>query len=117
MELTTFRDFCLGLKGTTEEFPFGEDTLVYKVGGKMYALTSLDSFASVNLKCDPENAIDLRERYPAVKPGFHMNKNHWNTIENDYSISDKLLLQWVKNSYDLVVAKLPKKERELLENA
>lgn len=112
MDLETFRGYCLGLKGVTEEMPFGDTTLVYKVEGKMFALTGIDSFSSINLKCDPEMAIELRERYPAVQPGYHMNKQHWNTILMDYSIADKQLLEWTKNSYDLVVQKLPKKIRE-----
>lgn len=117
MDLETFRSHCLGLEGVTEEMPFGETTLVYKVLGKMFALTDIDSFSSINLKCQPEEAVELRERYPAVQPGYHMNKQHWNTILMDYSIADKLLLQWTKNSYELVVAKMPKKLREGLQNA
>lgn len=112
MDLEKFRNYCLGLKAVTEEMPFGDTTLVYKVAGKMFALTGIDSFASINLKCDPEEAIELRERYPAVQPGYHMNKQHWNTILMDHSISDKMLLEWTKNSYDLIVAKLPKKIKE-----
>jgi predicted DNA-binding protein (MmcQ/YjbR family) len=111
MDIEMFRTFCLGLPDTTEEFPFGPDTIVYKVKGKMFALTNIDEFASVNLKCDPELVTDLRERYPAVQPGYHMNKKHWNTIIMDNSIADKLLREWIKHSYDLVVAKLPKSKR------
>ncbi|CAN5406687.1 MmcQ/YjbR family DNA-binding protein [soil metagenome] len=112
MDLESFQDFCLGLKGVTEEMPFGDTTLVYKVEGKIFALTGIEMFSSINLKCDPEEAIELRERYQAVQPGYHMNKQHWNTILIDHSIPDKLLFEWTKNSYDLVVAKLPKKLRE-----
>ena len=112
MDLEMFRNFCLGLKGVTEEMPFGDSTLVYKVEGKMFALTGIDMFTSINLKCDPEEAIELRERYHAVQPGYHMNKQHWNTVLIDHSIPDKLLLEWTKNSYALVVAKLPKKVRD-----
>lgn len=75
----------------------------------MFALTGLEEFNSINLKCDPELAIDLRERYPAVIPGYHMNKKYWNTVKMDHSIPDKLLREWIKHSYDEVVAKLPKK--------
>ena len=107
-----FRNYCLALKGVTEEMPFGDNTLVYKVEGKMFALTGIDMFTSINLKCDPEEAIELRERYPAVQPGYHMNKQHWNTILIDHSIPAGLLLTWTKNSYDLVVAKLPRKLRD-----
>jgi len=114
MNIEQFRDFCIALPGVTEEFPFGEDTLVYKVKGKMFALTSLENFESVNLKCDPENAVELRERYDAVTPGYHMNKKHWNTVEVNTGITNKLLYEWIKDSYDLVVKTLPKKDRESL---
>lgn len=102
-------------KGVTEEFPFDEETLVYKVMGKMFALTNLERFESINLKCDPELAIQLRESYDAVKPGYHMNKTHWNTITMDGSVSDKLVKEWIDLSYQLVVASLPKGKREELE--
>jgi predicted DNA-binding protein (MmcQ/YjbR family) len=114
MHIEQFREYCLSLKGVTEEFPFGEETLVYKVMGKMFALTGLDNFESVNLKCDPELAIELRERYDGVTPGYHMNKKHWNTVSTHAGISDKLLYEWIKHSYDLVVSSLPKKIREEL---
>lgn len=116
MNIEQFRDFCLALPGVTEEFPFGEETLVYKVMGKMFTLTSLDSFESINLKCDPEIAIELRERYDGVSPGYHMNKKHWNTVDVHAGISDKLIYQWIRDSYDLVVDSLPKKTKELLKN-
>ena len=111
MDLETFRNYCLSLPGVTEGFPFGETTLVFKVGEKIFALADAEIFASVNLKCDPERAIELRERYPAVIPGYHMNKKHWNTVENDGSIPAKLLLEWTKHIYDLVAASLPAKVR------
>ena len=114
MHIEAFREYCLSLPGTTEEFPFGEETLVFKVGGKMYALTDVDLFESINLKCDPEKAVELRERYPAVQPGYHMNKKHWNTVLTDGSIPDLLLQEWIKESYQLVVEGLPKKVRESL---
>ena len=91
MHIETFREYCLSLHGTTEDFPFGKETLVFKVGGKIFALTHVDPFESVNLKCDPEKAVELRERYPAVQPGYHMNKKHWNTVIMDGSIPDTLL--------------------------
>lgn len=102
-------------KGVTEEFPFDEETLVYKVMGKMFALTNLERFESINLKCDPELAIQLRESYDAVKPGYHMNKTHWNTITMDGSVSDRLVKEWIDLSYQLVVASLTKGKREELE--
>ncbi len=115
MDIEKLREYCISKKGVTEEFPFGEDTLVFKVGGKMFALTGLDGDLSINLKCDPELAIELRERYPAVQPGYHMNKNHWNTVFIDGSVSDKLVCEWIDHSYNIVVGKLPKKMREALQ--
>lgn len=114
MNLAQFQEYCLALPGVTEEFPFGEETLVYKVAGKMFALSSLENFETVNLKCDPEEAVELRERYEGVTPGYHMNKKHWNTVDVHSGIPNKLLLEWIRKSYDLVVASLPKKEREKL---
>ncbi|MBL7698606.1 MAG: MmcQ/YjbR family DNA-binding protein [Chitinophagaceae bacterium] len=105
MNIEEFRNFCLSFDDVTEEFPFGENTLVYKVKGKMFALTGIETFESINLKCDPEEAIELRERYDAVKPGYHMNKAHWNTVRMDNSISDTLLKKWIRDSYDLVLKK------------
>jgi predicted DNA-binding protein (MmcQ/YjbR family) len=114
MDLETFRNFCLSLPGVTEGLPFGPTALVFKVGEKIFALADTEIFASVNLKCDPELAIDLRERYPAVLPGYHMNKKHWNTIEMDSSLSPSLIFEWTKHSYDLVKASLPSKIRAAL---
>ena len=105
MDIEEFRSFCLSFDDVTEEFPFGENTLVYKVKGKIFALTGIETFESVNLKCDPEEAIELRERYAAVKPGYHMNKAHWNTVVMDNSISDTILKKWITDSYDLVLKK------------
>ncbi len=115
MNIEFFRNYCLKKKGVTEEFPFDEETLVYKVMGKMFALTNLERFESINLKCDPELAIQLRESYDAVKPGYHMNKTHWNTITMDGSVSDRLVKEWIDLSYQLVVASLTKGKREELE--
>ncbi len=111
MDIEEFRNFCLALEDVTEEFPFRPNTLVYKVKGKMFALTDLEMFESVNLKCDPEEAVELRERYAAVKPGYHMNKAHWNTVTMDNSISNAMLKEWITNSYNLVRSKLPKPKR------
>ena len=80
MHLEQFRQYCLSLSATEETLPFDEDTLVFKVAGKMFALANMTVFESINLKCDPEQAIELRERYAAVLPGYHMNKQHWNTV-------------------------------------
>ncbi|MEP7258208.1 MAG: MmcQ/YjbR family DNA-binding protein [Flavitalea sp.] len=111
MDIDEFRHHCLSLPDTTEELPFGPDALVMKVKGKMFALASLESFSSINLKCDPEEAVELREIYSAVLPGYHMNKKHWNTVLMDNSLPDKLILKWIQDSYNLVRAGLPKKDR------
>ena len=116
MDIESFRNYCLNKKGVTEEFPFDNNTLVFKVCGKMFALTDVDAFESINLKCDPEEAVLLREQYPAVVPGYHMNKKHWNTVMMDGAVGDRLLMQWIDHSYDLVVQKLPKAQKEQLKN-
>ncbi|MEW5844350.1 MAG: MmcQ/YjbR family DNA-binding protein [Bacteroidota bacterium] len=109
MDIEKVRKHCLKKSAVTEGFPFNEDTLVFKVQGKMFCLAILNSPFSINLKCDPEFAIELRERYNSVTPGYHMNKTHWNTIMLDGSIADKEILSWIDHSYDLVVKSLPKK--------
>jgi len=114
MNIEEYRDFCFSLPGTTEETPFGPDTLVFKVGGKIFALTDLQTFASFNVKCEPERAVDLRERYDFVRPGFHMNKKHWNTILIGAGATDGQLREWLTDSYELIVAALPKAVREEL---
>ena len=114
MNIEEYRNFCLGLPGVTEDFPFDEETLVFKVMGKMFALTDVDIFKSFNAKCKPEDCIELRERYSGIKPGYHMSKNHWNTIFTDGSVPDELMYELISNSYDLVVAGLTKKAREAL---
>jgi predicted DNA-binding protein (MmcQ/YjbR family) len=101
----------------TEEFPFDETTLVFKVMGKMFALTGLDEPEfKVNLKCDPERSIELREHYEGIIAGFHMNKKHWNTVKPDGSLSNELFKELIDHSYDLVVKGLPKKLRDQLKN-
>ena len=109
MNIEEYRDFCLSLSCTSEGFPFDSKTLVFKVMGKMFALTDVEKFEMINLKCDPELAIELREQYPCVQPGYHMSKKHWNSVYLDGSISDDLIKTWIKNSYDCVVSKMPKK--------
>ena len=111
MNIEEFRDFCLSLPGTTEETPFGPDTLVFKVGGKVFTLTDLQTFGSFNVKCDPERAADLRERYDFVRPGFHMNKKHWNTVLVGAGATDAQLRGWITHSYQLVAAALPRAVR------
>lgn len=116
MNIEDFRTYCLSKKGVTEGFPFGEETLVFKVLNKMFAATNIewDEFA-VNLKCNPERAIELREQHPCIQPGYHMNKKHWNTVYfNDGTLSDDFLKALIDDSYDLVVQSMPKKMRENL---
>jgi len=114
MDIESFRDYCISKPFVTEEFPFDNNTLVFKVMGKMFALTDVEAFKSINLKCDPELALELRETYSSVIPGYHMNKKHWNTVMMDGSISDELIKEWTEISFQLVVDKLPKKAREKL---
>lgn len=111
MFLDDVRNHCLQKTGVTEGFPFDKSTLVFKVFGKMFALMDVDVFDSLNLKCDPEKAIELRETYQGVQPGYHMNKKHWNTVLLNEDVSDKLLLELINHSYELVYASLPKKVR------
>jgi len=102
MDIVELRDYCMSKPNVTESLPFDEDTLVFKVNGKMFALTNLTADLYINLKCDPEKAINLREVYPAVEPGYHMNKTHWNTIWIDGSIPSSLIKEWIDHSYELV---------------
>jgi predicted DNA-binding protein (MmcQ/YjbR family) len=118
MLLEEIRDYCLAKKGVIEDLPFGESTLVFKIGGKIFALVSMDSIPlSFNLKCDPEKAVELREMYTSVQPGYHMNKKHWNTILADGSVSRQVLHQWIDHSYDLVVASLSKAQKQVLQDS
>jgi predicted DNA-binding protein (MmcQ/YjbR family) len=113
MDLDAIREYCLSKPATEETLPFGPDVLVFKVAGKMFLLVPLDTDnLQFNAKCDPEEAEELRERYPNVQPGYHMNKKHWNTITVDGSVSSALLKKWIDQSYDLVVKSLPVKTKE-----
>jgi predicted DNA-binding protein (MmcQ/YjbR family) len=114
MNIEELRSYCISLKGVTEDFPFDKSTLVFKVGGKMFCLTNLEGDLSVNLKNDPERNIELREEYPAIKPGYHMSKTHWNTVDIDGSISDDTIKNLIDESYDLVVLKLKREEKQKL---
>ena len=105
MDIETLRDYCISKKDSKESFPFGVDTLVFKVKEKIFALVNLDGNLSINLKCDPALAIDLRERYSSITPGYHMNKKHWNSILLDGSIPDKEVFSWIDHSYDLITRK------------
>jgi predicted DNA-binding protein (MmcQ/YjbR family) len=102
MNIETLREYCISKTGVTEGFPFGEDTLVFKVKGKIFALANLDGELSINLKCDPLLAIELREKYNSVSPGYHMNKKHWNTVLLDGTIPDMEIFSWIDHSYSLV---------------
>jgi predicted DNA-binding protein (MmcQ/YjbR family) len=111
MDIESLRAYCLSLKGVSEDLPFGPDTLVFRVRSKIFLLTGMDAPFAFNVKCDPEKAVLLREEFSCVKPGFHMNKKHWNTIEADGSESDVQLIEWIRHSYQIVVEGLPKKEQ------
>jgi len=113
MNIESLREYCLSKPGAEETLPFGPDTLVYKVNGKIFLLTGLDEETlSFNVKCDPDKAIELREEFSCVLPGYHMNKKHWNTIVVDGSVSSKQLKEWIDHSYEQVTKKSsPKKKR------
>ena len=116
MDLETFYEYCLSKKGVTEHFPFDQDILVFKVGGKIFALSSLKQWElgnpSVNLKCNPDLAKEWRLEYEAIQPGFHMNKNHWNTVAINTTISNSFLKEMIDLSYDLVFKSLTKKVQQ-----
>ena len=114
MNIESYREYCLSKRGVTEDFPFDNETLVFKVGGKMFALTGIEQFKSINLKCDPERAVELREEYRGILPGYHMNKKHWNTVMMDGSVPMRLIKQMIDDSYDLVVSSLPKRQRDAI---
>lgn len=120
MNIQQLYELCLSKKGVTEHFPFDEDTLVFKVGGKMFALTSLSNWEkeipSINLKCEPEKAVELRAQYEAVNPGYHMSKVHWNTIDFNSDVNDKMICDLINHSYDLVFKSLTKKLQNEIEN-
>ena len=113
MNIESIREYCISKKAVSECLPFDDKTLVFKVAGKIFALANLDTHPlRVNLKCDPEKAINLRERFKSVRPGYHMNKKHWNTLEINGEVSREILINLIDHSYNLVVAKLTKKVRE-----
>lgn len=116
MNIEAFREYCLKKKGAVEDYPFNEETLVFKVMNKIFALTPLEKIPlSVNLKCDPEKALELRERYEAVLPGYHMSKKNWITVVMDNSMPDKLFKELIDESYELVVQGLKKSDKIALE--
>ncbi len=117
MNVEDISEYCLSKKGTLEDFPFDEETLVFKVMGKMFALIPLERIPlQINLKCGPELAVEIRERYETVQPGYHMNKKHWNTILVDGTLRNELIYRWIDDSYNLVVKGLSKTEKEKLQN-
>jgi len=114
MNIESFREYCLKKPAATESTPFGPDNIVFKVGGKMFALAALDEVPPAsNLKCDPDLALELRDRYEQVQPGYHMNKKHWNTVVLDGVVPEKEIRKMIDHSYDLVVQSLPKSKRKL----
>lgn len=114
MEIDEIRKYCLEKPGVTESLPFDDTTLVFKVGEKMFALLDLEKVSGINLKCNPENAIELREKYEFVIPGYHMNKKHWNTVNFHPNLKTADLLEWIDVSYNLVYDSLTKKEKSLI---
>ncbi|PYI60837.1 MAG: MmcQ-like protein [Verrucomicrobia bacterium] len=117
MDLAQFREYCLSKPRATEGTPFGPDVLVFKVRGKMFALAALEEVpTTVNLKCDPDLALELRDRYEQIQPGYHMNKKHWNTVEIESGIPDAEVREMIDHSYELVTQSLSKAERKKLEN-
>jgi predicted DNA-binding protein (MmcQ/YjbR family) len=113
MDLESVRNYCLKKKGVSENLPFGDDTPVYKVAEKIFLIANMTAPISINLKCDPEKAVELREKFDAVTAGYHMNKLHWNTVLLENSIPDKLILSWIDDSYNLVIQAFPKKAKKL----
>ena len=115
MDASELRRWCLQQAGAIEDFPFGPETSVFKVSGKMFALSALERTPlQVSVKCEPDLAVSLRDSYPAIRPGYHLNKRHWNTVTVDGSLPDQLVRDLIEDSYDLVVSALPKRTREQL---
>lgn len=116
MNIEDLRAYCLYMPGAEEKLPFDNKTLVFSVKGKMFCATDLEDYELINVKCNPEKALLLREKYEDVIPGYHMNKKHWNSLKTQGNLSDSLIKEWVKDSYQLVVSGLPKKvQKELCE--
>ena len=111
MNIEEFRDYCLEKPGVSEEMPFGPDTLVFKVGGKIFALTDINTFASINLKCDPGRAVELRDQFDFIRPGYHMSKKHWNTVLLESGLSNAMLQELIDHSYALVYAGLSRVDK------
>tara|TARA_R110002049_G_scaffold91381_1_gene227812 strand:+ start:2298 stop:2651 length:354 start_codon:yes stop_codon:yes gene_type:complete len=116
MDIETYRNYCLSLKGAEEKMPFDKTTLVFSVKDKMFSSTNIETFELINVKCEPEKALLLREKHEEVIPGYYMNKKHWNSILTNGKITSEQMEKWIKDSYDLVVSRLPKKIRNEIEN-
>ncbi len=115
MNIEEFREYCLTFTAVTEDFPFDEATLAFRVMDKIFALTNINKFDSINLKCDPVKAATLRTLYKEVQPGYHMNKRHWNSVNPQGTIDDEIIKEWINDSYNLVVDSLPRKKQRKLE--
>jgi predicted DNA-binding protein (MmcQ/YjbR family) len=116
MNIEELREYCLSKPGSTEDFPFDSEILVFRVLGKIFLLTPVSAHpAQFNAKCNPERAIELRGMYDSIKPGYHMNKQHWNTVIADGTVPQKLLLELIDHSYELIRNSLPKKQRDTLQ--
>jgi predicted DNA-binding protein (MmcQ/YjbR family) len=114
MNIEQFREYCLKMNGVTEDFPFDNTTLVFRVGNKIFALMNVDRFEYVNLKCEPARALDLREQYSGIRPGYHMNKQHWNSVYAGQDVPDQLFYELALHSYELIKASLPAAIRKTL---
>ena len=112
MNIEELRDYCLSLPFVEEKFPFDQETIAFYIGGKIFCLANITEFKKLNVKCNPEIALELRETYQAVLPGYHMNKKHWNTIMVNEDVNDNLIKTWIKDSYQLVIQTLPKSIRQ-----
>ncbi len=110
MNVEEFREYCLSKEWVEESTPFGPNVLVFKVKGKMFALCDIELFERINLKCDPDKAIELREHYEEVTAGYHMNKQHWNSIDPKGSLKNSQIFEWVDDSYHLILSSIPKKK-------
>ncbi len=115
MDISDIREYCLSLPAVEETTPFDETTLVYKIGGKIFLLTDIEHPTSINIKCEPDQAIELRDRYDEIQPGWHMNKKYWNTVKIDGDLPATLIRKMIRDSYELVFRALPKIRREALE--
>ena len=112
MNIEQLYEYCMNLQGAEESFPFDERTLAFRVGGKIFAITDVEDFEFVNLKCEPVRAMELREQYPEIRPGWHMNKKHWNSVKPHGRLDDNLIRELIQHSYDLILQSLPKKKRQ-----